>query len=138
MIPQPIVDNWLSWAIQVFVVASIGAVLPLIFRIRHPRSQLAYCHLLLIASLVLPAIQPWQHPMVPVGNAWPATQPAAQTADNALHVVAPAVPWPQVIAWIILAGMVARLSWTAAGLWTIRRHNAAATPLYPEPDSIKK
>ena len=68
MIPETFLDNLQSWAIQVFVIASIGALLPLIFRICHPRSQLAYCHLLLAACLVLPVIQPWQHPVVLVSS----------------------------------------------------------------------
>jgi hypothetical protein len=40
MIPDIILNNLQSWATQVFVIGSVGALLPLVFRIRHPRSQL--------------------------------------------------------------------------------------------------
>jgi hypothetical protein len=53
-----VVDNLHSWAMQVSVIASIGAVLPLVLHMRHPQSQLAYCHPLLTACLVLPVVQP--------------------------------------------------------------------------------
>src|SRR5262249_40899504 len=52
--------------------------------------------------------------------------------------VARALPWPEIIAWIIAAGCAARLFWTAAGLWMIHRHKAAATPLYPLPEPLKR
>ena len=42
----------MAWALQVGVIATLGAVLPLLFRIRHPRSHLIYCHLILILALV--------------------------------------------------------------------------------------
>ena len=56
-------SNLVSWVVQVFAIASLGAFLPLVFRIRHPRTQLAYSHLVLAVCLVLPLIQPWQHAM---------------------------------------------------------------------------
>src|SRR4029453_8332203 len=57
-------QNLMAWATQVCVIATLGALLPLLFRLRHPRSQLIYCHVILILALVLPLIQPWDHPVV--------------------------------------------------------------------------
>src|SRR5438105_10518834 len=68
MMTEMLLNNVLSWAAQAFVIVSLGALLPLIFRIRHPRSQLAYCHLLLAACVLLPFVQPWQHPVSTVGG----------------------------------------------------------------------
>jgi beta-lactamase regulating signal transducer with metallopeptidase domain len=137
MTSRLLLDNLQSWALQVFVIASIGAVLPLVFRIRHPRSQLAYCHLLLAACLFLPFIQPWQHPTVFV----PTLKPAATLVSggsSAAAAIEAAFPWSQVVAWTLVAGFAARLCWTAIGLWMIRRHKGAATPLYPIPESIRE
>src|SRR6185369_4355944 len=137
MMPQLLLDNLQSWALQVFAIASIGAVLPLVFRIRHPRSQLAYCHLLLAACLFLPLIQPWQHPTVLVTT----TKPALTTASVPSQVAAPLdalFPWSQAAAWVLIAGFAGRLCWTGVGLWMIRRHKAAATPIYPLPASISE
>ena len=47
MIPGFVFDNLTPWLIQVSLVATAGALLPLLFRIRHPRSQLAYYHVVL-------------------------------------------------------------------------------------------
>jgi hypothetical protein len=62
MMPQ-LHDNLAAWAVQVLLMGSLGALLPLVFRLRHPRTQLAYNHLVLAACLVLPLIQPW-HPSI--------------------------------------------------------------------------
>ncbi len=35
-----VIQNLPSWMVQTLVIASIGAVLPKIFRIQHPRTQL--------------------------------------------------------------------------------------------------
>src|SRR5262249_26589101 len=111
MIPSTIVGNLQSWLIQVFLIASIGALLPLIFRLRHPRSQLVYCHLLLVACLMLPLIQPWQHPRILVSS----TPPTAQTSIETLPLKPPTsvagIPWSVVMIAIIGSGIVLRLSW---------------------------
>jgi hypothetical protein len=52
--------NLPAWIAQVFIIAAVGAIIPALFRIRHPRTQLVYCHLLLAACLVLPFVQPWK------------------------------------------------------------------------------
>ena len=62
MMPAFSFDNFLSWFVQVSAVASVGALLPKIFRIRHPRSHLVYCYALLVACVGLPLLQPWVDP----------------------------------------------------------------------------
>ena len=49
MIPVSVLENVLPWILQVLVIGFLGAALPLIFRIRHPQSQLVYYQLLLAA-----------------------------------------------------------------------------------------
>lgn len=131
-------ENLLAWAAQVFVIASLGALLPLLFRIRHPRSQLAYCHVVLIACLALPVIQPWQHPLAVVRREAPQTTSSAEPDPAAPAAPAPAgaTPWNRVVVWILLAGMTARAGWLAAGFWRISRYRAGAAPLYPLPECI--
>ena len=60
MIPEFVLANLTPWLIQVLLVATAGALLPLLFPVRHPRSQLAYYHVVLGVCLVLPLIQTWQ------------------------------------------------------------------------------
>src|SRR5215510_11783762 len=137
MIPDIILNNLQPWAAQVFVIGSVGALLPLVFRVRHPRSQLAYCHLLLAVCLVLPVIQRWQHPIVFGSNAESNTAAVVVTTVTATSIDE-AIPWRQIIGWILLAGFLARLCWTAGGLWIIHRHKGMSTPFYRVPSSIKQ
>src|SRR5262249_8287083 len=137
MIPQVVLDNFRPWATQVFLIGSIGALLPSVFRIRHPRSQLVYCHLLLAVCLVLPVVQPWRHPVVVVDRAG---QSAASSSIFSTVLEPPgqrSIPWENLILWLIVAGAAARLSWTGLGLWRIHRHKLAAVPLYPIPESVQ-
>src|SRR5580693_2364453 len=56
--------NLISWMWQVFVIATLGWLLPSLFRIRHPRTQLAYYHAVLALCLILPLAEPWRHPVI--------------------------------------------------------------------------
>ncbi|MBZ5727101.1 MAG: M56 family metallopeptidase [Acidobacteriia bacterium] len=105
------VGNLLAWMAQTVLVASVGAVLPLVFRLRHPRTQLAYSHLVLAVCLLLPLFEPWRH--------GPGPRPV----------------YP-VVWWALAAGVTARIVWLLGGLWQIRKYRIAATPLYPVPESV--
>src|SRR5437899_3108390 len=143
MMTEMLLNNVLAWAEQAFVIVSLGALLPLIFRIRHPRSQLADCHLLLAVCMLLPFVQPWQHPVVVVGNAGNlGTHPDLRSPDapgaspNSPHSVPPSLPWSFILVGALLVGTAARLSWLGFGLWQIRKYRIAARPLHPLPPSI--
>lgn len=140
MIPTSFLNNLLPWVLQVLVVGSVGAALPRLFRIRHPRSQLIYFHMLLVVCLMLPLIQPWHHPLI--------TAPALEhAADSAGIVSGPASnvgtspqfsprSWNEILFWILAAGIAGRLCWTLAGLWQLRRYRDGAMPIYPVPEAI--
>ncbi len=132
--------NLLAWMLQVLVFASLAALLPLIFRIRHPRTHLAYCHLALIVCVLLPLLQRWSHPVIVTGRQTP---PAFQPPPAAIAAIVgrpPArapIPWDRIVLWILAAGAGARLCWMLAGLWHIRRYRIASTPLHPAPGSLE-
>jgi TonB family protein len=133
-------NNLVPWLLQVLVVGSVGAVLPMLFRIVHPRSQVAYFHFLLAACLVLPVIQPWHHPVIAAQSVQKAVESIGvefASASIVLRPKAPQKPWNQMLLWILAAGVVGRLCWTSSGLWQLRRLRASAKPLYPIPASIK-
>jgi TonB family protein len=129
-------DNLLKWTGQVMVIASAGLILPLVMRLRHPRSQLLYCHFLLAVCVLLPLIQPWRHPLIVIGHATTAASTVGPSFTGA-PVAGAAVPWNAVVLWILLAGAAARLCWLAVGLWRIRRYRVAATPLIPIPAAVE-
>ena len=124
MIPETFYSNLASWVAQVFVIASLGALLPQVFRIRHPRTQLAYGHLVLAVCLVLPLIQPWQ-PLMP-------SLPGAKSASFGV-----AFMLERIALWMLVAGFVVRLGWLTAGMLRIRRYRIASTPLRALPFSLR-
>jgi hypothetical protein len=60
MMVGPLAENLIRWVEQGLVVASVGALLPKAFHLRHPRTQLVYGHVVLAVCLVLPFLQPWR------------------------------------------------------------------------------
>jgi beta-lactamase regulating signal transducer with metallopeptidase domain len=120
-------DNLTLWALQAVLVASVGALLPLVLRIRHPRSLLAYYHAVLLLCFALPVIQPWQDSLAVVAPS--SLQLPSQAA---------AVSWGNVITWILMLGSFAKLCWLGIGVWQLRRYRKFAIPLYPIPDSIRE
>jgi beta-lactamase regulating signal transducer with metallopeptidase domain len=105
--------NLLAWILQSSVIALVAAALPLIFRVRHPRSQLIWCHFVLALCLVLPFVQPWVR--------------TSATAHARLSL----------LPWIVLAGAAAAMLWIFVGLWRIRRCRIQSSPLYPIPDAMR-
>ena len=123
MTSEMLYSNLLPWVAQVFVIASLGALLPQVFRIRHPRTQLVYVHLVLAVCLVLPLIQPWQ-PLMPSFGA---------QSESTLALVL-----PRIALWILATGFVLRLGWLMAGMLRIRRYRIASTPLRALPFSLRQ
>ena len=78
--------NWLSWTEQVLIVASLASFLPAVLRLRHPQTQLAFYHAVLVLCLLLPLVQPWRHPVLLVENRslTPAIEPATSRPEETL------------------------------------------------------
>jgi beta-lactamase regulating signal transducer with metallopeptidase domain len=120
-------DNLISWWIQVTVIAALGTALPILFRIRHPRTQIAFYHFILVVCVGLPLIEPWYHPLL-IANG------AVQRGANLL----PEVSWLSYLVWIFAAGILVKLFWLAGGYLQIRRYRASATRIFPIPESIRQ
>jgi beta-lactamase regulating signal transducer with metallopeptidase domain len=158
MILDAILRNLRPWTEQVIVIALAAALLPALIRLRHPRTQLAYCHLMLAACVLLPFLQPWRHGIVVIMESGAAAdEPTISTtalSTSGEQSVAPVLPstlpaapalrpfWRKIPTepfWlgILAAGAFARLCWLLAGLWKIRGYRIAATPLYPIPEAVE-
>src|SRR4029078_9865907 len=119
MMSSSFLNNVVPWILQVLVIGFIGAALPILFRIRHPRSQLIYCHLVLAACLLLPVIQPWHHPLIAAETVQKAVENAGVSFSAAKIVLSPQTAprsLNQLLLWIVTLGMAGRLCWTLAGL----------------------
>jgi hypothetical protein len=122
------VDNLVAWLVQIAVIALVGAALPTLLRVRHPKSQLFYYHAVLAFCFALPLLEPLRHPLLLVSGVVDA--PAPPAAAN------PSVSWTSILLGILAAGVVVKLCWLAAGLWQLRRYRRSAIPLYPVPVAI--
>jgi len=135
MIPEFVQRNLSVWVLQGLIVTTVGGLLPLVFRIRHPRSNLFYFRALLAACFVLPFIQPIRHDVV-----WSdavAQNVAAPLAVASAAVGAAPIRWDQVIFGILAAGFLLRLAWLVGGLWHIRRLTESSVAFSPLPESIR-
>ena len=56
-------DNLAAYGLQIAILASAGTLLAYVFRLRVPRVSLIYWQILLLACLLLPALQSWNHPI---------------------------------------------------------------------------
>jgi len=113
--PEFSAGNFVAWMEQAFLLASIGALLPLIFRIREPRGKLIYCHALLAVILALPWIQPARHASA---SQWKWLSAA-------------------ILVRLLIAGAALKLLWLLIGLWRIRKSRIASMPLYPIPEPVQ-
>ncbi|MBZ5575884.1 MAG: M56 family metallopeptidase [Acidobacteriia bacterium] len=158
-------SNLVPWLQQTILLTAAAALLPALFRLRHPRTQLAYCHVVLVLALLLPVLEPWSHPVVflpqpasaspdtrsglPVAPPTPQARPPIDAPESRASAVAPPAPfatristWTQthirsLLLAILGAGAALRFLWLLAGLWETRKHRIAATPLYPLPPSVE-
>ena len=158
MILDTILGNLRPWTEQVIVIATVSALLPALIRLRHPRTQLAYCHLMLAGCLLLPFLQPWRHAIIVIEESRAAADEhtisnaglptlGARSVTPVLPSTLPSAPSPPPFWWkiptgrlwlgILAVGAFARLSWLLGGLWKIRGYRIAATPLYPIPETVE-
>src|SRR5579872_5523317 len=107
--------NFVAWMVQAFILVSAGSLLLRLVRVRHPRTELAFCHALLAVCLLLPLLQPWRHPVVEVSSSsddLTVAPPRNPGADAGLTSVPAAVaaktislpahleiPWGRIIRW---------------------------------------
>src|SRR5262249_54468142 len=129
--------NLAVWIGQVFILTSAGAVLPRLFRLKHPRSTLVYYRVLLIIALLLPFIQPTRPAVVVVTQ--PSAPAAAETSAFIAKWSASTTAWSSTesLFGVIALGFLIRLCWVAGGLCELRRLRNSSTVLYPLGDAIQ-
>ncbi len=141
--------NLFAWAVQAGVIVAVAAPLPRLLGVWSPRVRAAIWRAVLLASLLLPLIQPWAVRPVPatdaatleagaqVTTAAGATSAAGPRAPAAAAISIPAwLSSPAVLAGLLSAGILLRLGWLGLGLLTLGRLRRSARPLEPRPRSI--
>jgi TonB family protein len=117
-------SNLFAYSLQAAALIAAAGAAAAALRVREPRVLLRYWQAVLLAALLLPALQPWRR---------------AASVGAAVSVVGPegaaATPAPQahrlgaVAGRLVLAGVGLRLLAVAAGLWRLRHYRRRARPL---------
>ncbi len=127
-------SNLISWSFQILLLVGVGALLPCLLRAREPGVLLRYSQFLLIACLLLPGVQPWQHPLLVL----PAAVEEAGQAAAAEQVQSPPVKfqWEEAVVPFLVGGAALRLLWLAVGLWRLRRYREESVAWSPLPPAV--
>lgn len=124
------------YCLQLAVLISAGGLMAVATRLRVPRVRLIYLQILLALGLLLPAVEPWR--AVPL-----AEQSMAQAGERIIQAgsvrieaavtaaahAPPALSIYELVALVLVAGLLFRLLWLAAGLIRLRRSCRDARPL---------
>jgi TonB family protein len=114
------VDNLIAYSLQIAILASVGTLLICLFRLRVPRVLLVYWQVLLFACLLIPIIQPWEHPVhVTKVGARAAVFYGPPTAAVAAEAKPSGSIIPEAIAVVLGAGVCLRLMWLALGFFRL-------------------
>ena len=131
-----------AFAIQLAVIIAAGAALWRLCRIHQPSASHAFWRLLLLACLILPALQPWRTPLE--SSSWAATNllaaPAAPPVTTPAIVAGEshALPLNTIVVIVLAAGVLLRALWLALGAWNLRRLRRSATRLEPVPTFVRE
>ena len=134
-------SNLLFWSAQVLLLVLAAGLLPRLLQIRQPRVLLAYWRALLVVSLALPFIQPWQRMQVmrslfiapDLGriSVIPESSPAvAHWHFPGIQIIA------QIIGVVILVGIAVRFVMLAFGLLRLRQFRQASAPISSFVESV--
>jgi TonB family protein len=118
----------ITWSIQALALTAAGALVAL--TLANANARLIFWQGLLLALLVLPAVEPWQIRPVVVVKAAPMPIPDSQAAAEAQSGPGWQPQW-----WVLLiaAGAAVRVLWIGAGFLRLRNFRRKATPLTESP-----
>lgn len=133
-----------SFAVQLAVIIAAGAAIWRLLGVRHPVVTLAFWRVLLLACLLLPALQPWR-----AGGAPPiaaAVSSVAGQIENTRVARAPEISRPirftTLVSTFVLAGLAAGVAtrglWLLLGAWNLRRLRRSAVRLEPVPLVVRE
>jgi TonB family protein len=114
-----------AYSVQLAVLALTAAAVTALLRLHTPRVTLRFWQLLLAVALVLPFLQPW------TTNPSETIQSSITFVSSAVIDNAPAVTERDpmtLIAAILIAGVIIRLSWLGFGLLRLRAIRRRAVP----------
>jgi TonB family protein len=129
-------DNLSAYCLQTIVLVATADLLPRLFRLRAPRVMLTYWQVLLALCLLWPLLQPWKHLAQPTTAALAVNMIRAGPKLHPAGRVAFTPPVFDILALVLLLGIVARFVQLALGLGKLRSYRRRARPLHPLPPAV--
>lgn len=131
-------DNLAAYSFQIAVLVAAGTLLQYLLRVRMPAILLRYWQVLVIACLLLPALQPWRKIV-----AGPARIVAGQVSPIATIVgqhTVPSTPFPiySTVALVLAAGIAFRLLWLLVGLFRLSFYRRDSRLLAGLPEAVEE
>jgi len=115
-------SNLLAWSLQIGVLVLVAALASSVLQLRIPRARLFHWQMVLMASLALPLLRPWKHEVFS-DTVSVTTVAVARVAGSSVDR---GMPLDQAALWLILAGILGRAVWLAAGFWRLRQYRRRA------------
>ncbi|MGA2197074.1 MAG: TonB family protein [Bryobacteraceae bacterium] len=125
-----ILNNLVSYSLQIGMLVGLAAFVPALLRLRQPGARLVYWHILLAACLLLPLAQPWK-PAIIAGTVEITTVITA--VRPTVHASRFSTPRSEIALLVLASGALVRLFWLAVGFWKLRRYRRRSQPLQPAP-----
>ncbi|MBN1566340.1 MAG: M56 family metallopeptidase [Acidobacteria bacterium] len=133
-------SNLVAYSLQIAILTAAGTLLAYLFRLRMPRVILIYWQVLLLACLLLPLLQRWEHPVFSTAvSAQMSTDMEPAISDIAVPIrLEPPVriPW-EILGLILAAGVFARLAWLMIGFFRLQHFRHKAHMFLEEQDVVR-
>jgi TonB family protein len=131
-------DDLAAYSYQIAVLVAAGTLLQYIFRLRMPAILLRYWQVLLIACLLLPALQPWR--IIVVGSARIVGLPVFPITTLVGQPNARSTPFPiySTVALVLVMGITLRLLWLLVGLFRLSFYRRNSRLIAGLPEAVKE
>ena len=130
----PLSVDLLSWWLQAGLLLGAGLVLPALFRLRDPGARLRLGQLLLVATLLLPLLQPRPAPATPEAAGTGAAFSLALLVRPGAPASSPSLDTALLV--LLVSGVALRLGWLGAGFARLRAIRRGSRILAPLPPSV--
>ena len=121
-------NNILIYALQIGLLVVLGALAPVLLRLKMPRSRLLCWQVVLAGCLALPWVRPWRQEVVTAASQVSSVFTAVATSAP----VRRGIPWTEIALFVLMAGVLIRLAWLGAGLTRLAAYRRRARSLPSE------
>ena len=131
-------DNLSAYSFQIAVLVAAGTLLQYLLRVRMPAILLRYWQVLLIACLLLPALQPWRKIVVGSARMVAGAVSPITTIVGQQNVRSTPFPTYSAVALVLAVGIALRLLWLLVGLLRLSYYRRNSRLLAGLPEAVEE